>query len=65
MPFIYKVIERVVAKQLTVYFQEDNLHDQFQSAYRQDHSTETALIKVHNDIIILCAVVNRGCVGHA
>jgi len=59
LPFISKVIERVVAKQLTVYLQENDFHDQFQSAYRQDHSTETALIKVHDDI--KCAV-NRGCV---
>ena len=57
LPFISKVIERVVAKQL----QENDLHDQFKSAYRHDHSTETALIKVHNDI--LCAVDR--CVGHA
>ena len=59
LPFISKIIERVVAKQLTVNLQENDLHDQFESAYRQDHSTETALIKVHDDII--CAV-NRGCV---
>jgi hypothetical protein len=37
LPFISKVIERVVAKQLTVYLQENDLHDQFQSAYRQNH----------------------------
>ena len=35
LPFIYKVIKRVVAKQLTVYLQENDLHDKFQSAYRQ------------------------------
>ena len=37
LPFISKVFERVGAKQLTVYWQENDLHDQFQSAYRQNH----------------------------
>ena len=54
LPFIYKVIERVVAKQLTVYLQENDLHDHFQAAYLQNHSTGTALIMVQNDL--LCAV---------
>ena len=29
-----------------------SLHDLLQSAYRKDHSTETAITKIHHDIII-------------
>ena len=46
LAFVSKAIERVVAKQLSGHMQENNLHEQFQSAYRQHHSTGTALIKV-------------------
>ena len=28
-----------------------SLHDPLQSAYRKDHSTETAITKIHHDII--------------
>ena len=30
----------------------NNLHSQLQSAYKQQHSTETAVLKVKNDILM-------------
>ena len=51
LPFISKVVEQVVAKQITSYLQENNLYPQFQSAYRANHSVETALLRVQNDIL--------------
>jgi hypothetical protein len=51
LPFISKVTERVVAKQLTNYLQQNSLYPKFQSAYRANHSVETALLRVHNDIL--------------
>ena len=59
LSFVSKVIERVVAQQLTSHMRENNLHEQMQSAYRQNHSTETALLKVHSDIL---SAVDNGCV---
>ena len=59
LSFVSKVVERVVAKQLTSHMRENNLHEQMQSAYRQNHSTETALLKVHSDIL---SAVDNGCV---
>ena len=50
LPFLSKVIEKVIAAQLTSYVEDNNLCELFQSAYRRNHSTETALIRVHNDI---------------
>jgi Reverse transcriptase (RNA-dependent DNA polymerase) len=46
-----KLRERVVIQQLTSYLCPNNMFPEFQSAYRQYRSTETALIKVVNDII--------------
>ena len=59
LSFVSKVIERVVAQQPTSHMRENNLHKQMQSAYRQNHSTETALLKVHSDIM---SAVDNGCV---
>ena len=49
--FVSKVIEKVVASQLTSYLDNHNLAEPCQSAYRKGHSTETALLCVQNDII--------------
>ena len=43
-----------MSAQLNTYIKDNNLLEPCQSAYRQVHSTDTALVRVQNDII--CAV---------
>ena len=49
--FISKLTERTVCVQVVNHLKENDLYEIFQSAYRQLHSTETALLRVQNDII--------------
>ena len=58
LSFISKLVERVVCVQLVEHLKTSNLHEIFQSAYRQLHSTETALLCVQNDL--LQAIDNEG-----
>ena len=51
LSFLSKILERVVAKRLNVLIEEQLLSNQVQSAYKRFHSTETAPLKIHNDII--------------
>ena len=47
-----KIIEKVISTQLVTYIVDNGLTDDFQSAYKCGHSTETAFIRVYNDIIV-------------
>ena len=46
LSFISKCVEKVVAAQTRMHVDDNNLSDLYQSAYKNHHSTETALIKV-------------------
>jgi hypothetical protein len=51
LPFLSKLIEKVIVKQLEVHMADNRLHARYQSAYRKHHSMETALIRITDDLL--------------
>jgi hypothetical protein len=60
LSFISKILEKVVSKRLDSHKTAHDLYEPFQSAYRAGHSTETAVLRVQNDI--LRAIDDGNCV---
>ena len=50
--FLSKVVEKVVASQISDYVELNELLPSVQSAYRRGHSVETALCKLYNDLLM-------------
>ena len=61
LPFLSKILERVVASRLNSHTRDHPNSEKFQSAYKQYHSTESALLRIHNDI--LTSIDNQNCVA--
>ena len=51
LPFLSKLIEKCVNYQITEYVHTNQLFCAFQSSYRCHHSCETAMVKVHNNVV--------------
>ena len=59
LPFVSKIIEKVVASRIEDHLDKHKLHDNRRPAYHSFHSTETVLIRVHHDIAT--ALDNNSC----
>ena len=55
--FISKIIEIAIATQIHSHLINNDIVDNFQSAYKTGHSCETALLRVYNDIV---TTIGRG-----
>ena len=52
LSFISKLLEKIVQTRIQAFFDSNGLMPRMQSAYRRFHSTETAVTKVFNDLMV-------------
>ena len=59
LPFISKIIEKCVHRQLSQHLEINNLHAKHQSGYRSNHSCETATLTIYNDLLCVSDVKSK------
>ena len=52
LPFLSKLLERIIHNQLQTFSDRKGLQPKTQSAYRQYHSTDAVITKVYNDMLM-------------
>ena len=53
IPYLSKILERAVADQLQAHLNINGLHVKFQSSYRIGQGTETAPLRILNDLLVM------------